>query len=88
MFPAVKLDCDCVCDSSTAGLTYCSESCVPGGWILQSLLALSQPLSRLAHGLGYCHMMAGEGGVISANRICRSSLYEWIAKLAFLTKYC
>lgn len=38
------------------------------GWILQSLLALGQPLSRLARGLGYCHMLAGEGGVISPNR--------------------
>lgn len=28
-FPAVKLDCDCVCDSSAAGLAHCSESSVP-----------------------------------------------------------
>lgn len=28
-FSAVKLDCDGVCDSSVAGLTHCSESCVP-----------------------------------------------------------
>lgn len=45
------------------------------GWSLQSLLALSQPLSRLAPGRGYCHMLAGEEESelqIEINPNCRS----------------